>query len=348
MTAIKDMTARVQAGESLSTAEASEAAEALAAPDLAAEDKLTFLEALHDRGETAAEVAGFACYFRSVARDSGVGDAARGAIDIVGTGGDHSGSFNISTAASLVVAACGVPVCKHGNRSITSKTGSADLLEAIGIDLAASDEARARSLRDHRFCFFFAPAFHPAFKEIMPVRKRMAAEGKRSVFNLLGPLINPARPPYQLLGVFSPDWLTRLAEALGELGVRRGLVVHCQTGEGKGLDELSCAGENLAVGFGELKATPIDLRPESLGLTPCAVEVLRGGEAEENLSLLLDFAEGRGRPGLVDTILLNAGVSLWIAEAEATPRAGVDRARSVVESGDLARWLRSLRTGEAR
>ena len=161
-----------------------------------------FLLALAEKGETPAEVAAFAAGISSLAVDPGVSDWADRAIDVCGTGGDGSGTFNISTAVSFIVAAAGVPVFKHGNRSITSKCGSADLLEALGIRLDATAEQVRASLEAVSFCFFFAPAYHPAFKEIMPVRKALATEGKRTIFNLLGPLINPGKPAHQLLGVF--------------------------------------------------------------------------------------------------------------------------------------------------
>ena len=176
------------------------AASELSSPDVSGEEKSSFLVALADKGETADEVAAFAQAFRQRAVDPGVQDWAADAIDVVGTGGDHSGGFNVSSLVVLTLASAGVPAMKHGNRGITSKCGSADLLAALGVDLTATPEKLQNALRELGFVFFFAPNYHPAFKHIVPVRKALAAEGRRTVFNILGPLINPGRPAHVLLG----------------------------------------------------------------------------------------------------------------------------------------------------
>ncbi len=346
MQAIEQFTEVLKEGVDLTQAAASKAAVLLTEPNVALDDKRDFLVALSDKGETVIEVTAFASTFRELAIDPGVDDWAVEAIDVCGTGGDGAHTFNISTAVSFIVAAAGVPVFKHGNRSITSKCGSADLLEALGFNLQASVEMQKASLDTLNFCFFFAPSYHPAFKEVMPVRKALAAEGHRSIFNLLGPLINPGRPAHQLLGVYSEPWVAPLAEALGALGLESGLVAHGRPEPHQGLDELSCAGENLLSGFGRL--ADVSSLPDlaDLGLKSCDLAALEGGDLAFNLRLLNALADGGSpllTPGLQDSILLNAGAALWIVKKTDTLAAGVAMAREIIVSGLLQNWLGNAR-----
>lgn len=343
MKILLELTDELLAGRDLSPAAAAAAAGHLASGGVDDEAKASFLRALAAKGESPVEVAAFAGYFRGCARDSGVGEWAARAIDVCGTGGDHSGSFNVSTAVAFVVAAAGVPVFKHGNRSITSKCGSAQLLEAVGVPLQGDDSLWQQCLAEHNFAFFFAPAYHPAFKAIMPVRQTLAAEGVRTIFNLLGPLINPGRPQHQLMGVFSVQWAEPVAAALGALGLRRGFVVHSQLATGGSLDELSCCGSNTAIGFGEFEGRSEALQPGDVGLSGCAVDDLAGGDVECNVALLNELLSGKGRVGLRETVALNAGVALWIAGLVSGAREGVARALELLESGRVAEWLDGLR-----
>lgn len=345
MQALEPLTAILSTGADLEADQATVAAELLIRSDVSAPAKRAFLLALARKGETATEVAAFAHAFRDHAVDPAVGEWAGRAIDVCGTGGDGSGTFNISTAVSFVVAAAGVPVFKHGNRSITSKCGSADLMEALGIRLDAPHDMLRDSLRELNFCFFFAPAYHPAFKEIMPVRRALAEEGQRTIFNLLGPLINPGRPAYQLLGVFSKDWVQPLAEALGELGLTAGLVAHGRPQAGSALDELSCAGENFIAGFGRLASVVGGLDPADAGLPSCEFSELNGGDVEANLATmhaLLSGAPDAVPAGLRDSVLLNAGVALWIAGAATDVADGVSKARQTLQSGAVEKWLQRV------
>ncbi len=333
-------------GLDLSKEKAAFSADCLADPEIDGDLKKRFLLALAEKGETPVEVAAFSSVFRDKAVDPGLADWADRAIDIVGTGGDGAGTFNISTAVSFVVASCGVPVLKHGNRSITSKCGSADILEAVGIQLDAPHEVLQASVRELNFCFFFAPAFHPAFKEIMPVRKALAAEGKRSIFNLLGPLINPGRPSYQLMGVYAKQWVEPLAEALQLLGLKSGLVVHGLPEPEQALDELSCAGTNYVAGFGAHSEISGKLNADAANLPVCSFGELAGGDAATNLELLhrLVTPDSNGVPvGLRNTILLNAGAALWVAGGETSLQDGVARADCALRSGQVAKWLKSVR-----
>ena len=247
---LESLTTDLASGRELDADSAATAAKALASPTVEPSAKRRFLLALATKGETAGEVAAIAAAFRDLALDPGLGSAAAGAIDIVGTGGDHSGTFNLSSASACVVASLGVPVVKHGNRSITSRSGSADFLAALGIPVSPDVSELPDLLNRHNFVFLFAPRYHPAFKEIIPVRKALAAEGRRTIFNLLGPLLNPARPGFEIMGVYADEWTRPLASALGRLGLRGGFVVHGTLADGKPVDELTTAGANHAVGFG--------------------------------------------------------------------------------------------------
>lgn len=362
---METFTLKLKGRENLSREEAGMAAKLLAEEGVEETAKLDFLKALGDKGETAQEVAAFAATFRELARDPQLGDFAPLAIDVCGTGGDGAGTFNISTAVAFVLAAAGVPVIKHGNRSITSKCGSADLLEALGIPLRADGDTLRRWLERCNFAFLFAPDYHPAFKHIAPVRKALAAQGRRSVFNILGPLLNPARPAFQLLGVYAEDWVPKMAGALGELGLRRGVVVHSECKGGGGFDELSCAGRNVlcsagdewGMGYGGGTGMGMLINPEELGLGMCAFEDLRGGDVQENVRLLNELAAGKAPRGLTDTVALNAGLALWVAgKAEANKagmkvkdrqtadmKVGVAKVLDVIEGGQLAAWLRQVR-----
>jgi anthranilate phosphoribosyltransferase len=342
MRELKELTNIISGGQDLNFQDAEMAASYLASPEEKLPAKQEFLIELSKKGETATELAAFAASFRALAKDPGLDEWAFRAIDVCGTGGDGSHTFNISTAVSFIVAAAGVPVFKHGNRSITSKCGSADLIEALGIRLDAPVEVLRRSLDELNFCFFFAPDYHPAFKEIMPVRQALAAQGHRSIFNLLGPLINPGRPSYQLMGVFAQHWVEPIADALDSLDLSAGVVAHCTPEAGLALDELSCAGHNYVAGLGRLRTFRGDLNPVEAGLSACPLSDLRGGDVAENLETLhaiFDISSVSVPKGLIDSILLNAGAALWIAEQANDLQDGIERAREVLVSGQAQEWL---------
>ncbi|WP_309385093.1 anthranilate phosphoribosyltransferase [Cerasicoccus frondis] len=348
---IVDLTTLASAPDGLSADAARGAALSLVSAEIPADQKAALLTTMNERGETPVELAAFATAFREMARDPGLKEIAERAIDIVGTGGDKSGSFNISTTSAFVVAAAGVPVLKHGNRSITSNCGAADLLAALGVDLEASLPTIRHSVEELNFAFFFAPAFHPAFKEIMPVRKALAEQGRRTIFNLLGPLINPAKPAYQLLGVFPARWVQPVAYALESVGLKSGLVAHCDLGEGLGMDEFSTAGLNLGAGVGQLGAQgenvlwnanqPLNLA--ELGLEPGCLNDLKGGDLNENLHILDKLMAGKAPKGLEDTVSLNAGAALWVVGRCGSLKEGVGVAREILTGGALRRWLTQLK-----
>ncbi len=340
---LTQLTETVRNGESLTREDAARAAQALASGSIDATLSERFLEALAEKGETAEEVAGFADTFRQLARNPDFGKVTEQAIDIVGTGGDGAGSFNISTTAALLVAAMGLPVIKHGNRSITSQCGSADFLAALNLPIEADDGLLKDCLAEFNFTFLFAPAFHPAFRTIMPIRRALAAKGRRTIFNLLGPLINPARPAYTLMGVFAPQWVRPLAESFQQLGAKAAAVVHGTLPNGQGIDELTTAGRNVLAGAGELRDLHLELTAESLGVDPGIPEDLRGGDSERNLEILADLLRGTASVTLEETVCLNAGVAWWVAGRSPSLDAGFSAAEEALAGGVLTDWLARVR-----
>lgn len=332
---LNELTSLVEGGNNLSLVQASGAADLLAAAEVDRNSKANFLTSLAKKGEVADEVAGIAQRFRELARNPGLEQWQDSAIDVCGTGGDKIGSFNISTTVVFALAAAGVPVLKHGNKSITSKCGSANLLEALGVNLMAGDATLASSMEELGFCFMFAPAFHPAFKEIMPVRQELAASGQRTVFNILGPLINPARPAHQLLGVFSPTVVDMLAGTLHSLGLKSGMVVHTELPDGRGMDELSVVGQNHVRGFGALSSIDDRWTAERFSLGSADVSELLGGELEDNLRILDRLLDGRAPVGLADTISLNVAAALMIVGKCESIEEGIQVARDVILGGAL-------------
>jgi anthranilate phosphoribosyltransferase len=339
MSELSELTIKLRSALDLDEASCSRAAMDLTRPEVPPADKKAFLEALHAKGETVEEVTAFATVFRQLATDPQLADVAPDAIDIVGTGGSGSRGFNVSSVTAFIVAASGIKVLKHGNRAITSQSGSADFLSQHGIRMDTDPALLRRAIEELNFCFFFAPAFHPAFKEIMPVRKEMAAEGNRSIFNILGPLINPAKPAYQLLGVFSPTWVKPLANTLHRLGLTRGLAVSCELSGGGNMDEFTTAGTNHVAGFGGLASVHQTWRPDQLGFTLASPEELVGGTAAENVAILEDIIRGDGRPGLVDSLVLNAGAAFHIVEKVDSLDEGCALAREILLGGALRTWL---------
>ncbi|MGC8635125.1 MAG: anthranilate phosphoribosyltransferase [Candidatus Limnocylindrales bacterium] len=290
-----------------------------------------FLTALRIRGETVDELAGFATAMR--ARAIRV-DAPDGAIDTCGTGGDGRGTFNISTAAALVVAAAGVPVAKHGNRAVTSASGSADVLEALGVPTDLGPEAAAAALREVRFAFLFAPGYQPAMRHAGPTRREI---GIRTAFNLLGPITNPAGTRRQLVGVGDPAAAGRLAEVLHALGAERALVVH-----GDRIDELPLDGTGVAYDVSPAGVVRREIRPEDAGLPRAATEALLGGTPAENAARMEALFAGERSP-IRDAVLLNAAAALLVAGRVDGLRAGVEAAAGILDRGDAAALLERLR-----
>ena len=343
MAPLAALTDLVSSGRELAPAEVEAATAALAGTHETAEAKGAFLTAFAQKGETPAELAALAGAFRRRAVDPGVEAWAARAIDVVGTGGDHAGGFNVSSMVVLVLAAAGVTVMKHGNRGVTSKCGSADLLAALGVDLEASPERMRRALDQLGFVFFFAPAYHPAFRHIAPVRQALAARGQRTVFNILGPLINPGRPAHVLLGTFSPATVPTLAGALAVLGARGGLAAHGIIGADRGIDELTTATRNRVRGFGARHEIDGEWVAEDFGLRRAPFAELTGGDLACNLAIVEAVLAGRAPGGLVDTIVLNAAVAMWIVGRVSAVREGLSPARELLLGGAVRAKIAATR-----
>jgi anthranilate phosphoribosyltransferase len=286
--------------------------------------------ALRIRGETVEEIAAFATAMREAARTL---DHPYDAIDTCGTGGDGQHTFNISTAAALVLAGAGLKVAKHGNRAMSSKSGSSDVLSVLGVNLQAGPAQQRRSLDQAGIAFLFAPAYHGAMRHVGPVRAEI---GFRTVFNLLGPLSNPAGAKRQVMGVYDPRLLEPLAEVLGRLGATRAWTVH-----GQGLDELTTTGETEVAEWKDGTVRRFTVTPEDAGLPRASLDALRGGDAEENamaLRALLDGDAGAYR----DIVLLNAAAALVVADRATDLAEGAALAAAVIDDGRAARALADL------
>jgi anthranilate phosphoribosyltransferase len=286
--------------------------------------------ALRVRGETVDEIAAFATAMRDAARTL---DHPYDAIDTCGTGGDGQHTFNISTAAALVLAGAGLKVAKHGNRALSSKSGSSDVLAALGVNLAATPEQQRRALDHAGIAFLFAPHYHGAMRHVGPVRAEI---GFRTIFNLLGPLSNPAGARRQVMGVYDPRLLEPLAEVLGRLGAKRAWTVH-----GQGLDELTTTGPTEVAEWKDGAVRRFTVAPADAGLPTATIDDLRGGDAEENaaaLRALLDGAPGAYR----DVVLLNAAAALIVADRAADLREGAALAASVIDDGRASQALARL------
>ncbi|HFE53795.1 MAG TPA: anthranilate phosphoribosyltransferase [Bacteroidetes bacterium] len=290
-----------------------------------------YLIALRMRGETVDEIVGAAQAMRAEAEKVPVQSDA---VDTCGTGGDRKGTFNISTVAALVTAAAGVPVAKHGNRSVSSSCGSADLLEALGVRLDLAPEKVGQSVDEIGIGFLFAPLLHRSMKHAIGPRREI---GTRTIFNILGPLTNPAGVKRQVMGVYSRERVRELAEALAKLGVVRALVVH-----GDGTDEVTTTGSTFVAEVESGTVREYEVRPELFGVRRSTVEELRGGTPHENAELALGVLRGEKGPRR-DVVVLNAGAAIWIGGRAANWSEGVERAEQAIDSGAALRKLEELR-----
>ena len=294
------------------------------------------LMGLRMKSETVDEIAGAAKVMREKAIRIHVNlSPGESLVDTCGTGGDGAQTFNVSTTAAFVVSGAGVKVAKHGNHSVSSRSGSADVLEALGVNLALSPEDVARAVETIGMGFMFAPALHPAMKYAIGPRREI---GIRTIFNVLGPLTNPAWANVQLLGIYDPMLTRLLAEVLGRLGSKRAWVVH---GEG-GLDELSLLGKSYVAQWDKNEVKEFVIRPEDAGLNPCKVEDLKGGDAEENARILKDIISGKTGPKR-DMVLLNAGAAIFLADRAKSLREGVLLAAESIDSMEAMTKLEALK-----
>ena len=325
---------RLLDGKSLSEAEAASIMRQMAQGDMPAPVAGALLAGLRAKGETAEEIRGFATAMRELAVKPAIPEGAP-AVDTVGTGGDGSGSLNLSTGAGLLAAACGARVVKHGNRSISSRSGSADLLERLGVPLPLDGTAAVACLRATGFTFLFAPAYHPAMKAIMPVR---TALGVRTVFNLLGPLTNPAAPPYQLIGAFSLAAAKLMADTLAGMPIERAFVVHGEPG----WDEATPAGEFVLFDVRPGKVVETRRAPEQYGMQRCAPRALAGGDASHNAAELRRVFTGEDRGAHRDALLMGTSLVLEVTGMARDARQGVEMAATAIDEGAAGGFLERL------
>ena len=330
MSALKPHIAKVAAGTPLSFDEAREAFEIIMSGEATPGQIGGFLMALRVRGETVAEISGAVATMRAKMLPVIAPD---GAIDIVGTGGDGSHSLNISTASAFVIAGAGVPVAKHGNRGLSSQTGSADVLTGLGVKLDLTPEAIGRCIAEAGVGFMFAPAHHPAMRHVGPTRVEL---GTRTIFNLLGPLLNPAGVRRQMVGVFAPEWIEPVAETLNTLGTERAWVAH-----GDGYDEITTTGETRVAELRDGAVRTFVLTPEAVGLKRHAKADLKGGDSAFNANALRAMLSGA--PGAYrDTVLMNAGAGLVVAGKADELADGVVLAARAIDSGNAKAVLDRL------
>jgi len=293
------------------------------------------LAGLRAKGETADEIRGFARAMRELAVHPDIPEGAP-TVDTVGTGGDGSGSLNLSTGTGLLAAACGSRVVKHGNRSVSSKSGSADMLECLGMPLPLHEKAAVDCLAETSFTFLFAPAYHPAMKAVVPIR---GALGVRTVFNILGPLTNPASTPYQLIGAFSRDTAKLMADALAGLPIERAFVVHGEPG----WDEATPAGEFWLYDVTPGNVVEMKRAPEDYGIARCAPEDLAGGDANHNARELVRVFTGEDKGAHRDALLLGTSLVLEVQGVVSTAQEGIEQAAAAIDDGRAEKFLTGLR-----
>lgn len=351
---LDQLTQQLSAGQSLAGEQVRAAVESLVNEAVTAPTKADFLSALARKGETIEEISAFAAALREKSITPPIDPLWRSAheiLDVCGTGGDQLGTFNISTTVAIICAAAGVAVAKHGNRAITSQTGSADVIEALGIRTDLSPAEAAQSLRERNFTFFFAPNYHPAFKHIAPARKLCAERKQRTIFNFLGPLLNPARPTAQLLGVPRPELCEPLARVLQSLGLRRGMVVCGEVpganfeaaGGAANLDEFSTLGQSKVAEFYQERGFTVSMfDPSQFPLQPATLSDLRGGDKVANAEIIRRIVRGEDRGPKRDAVLLNASAALFVAGPARSMTEGWQMAAAVVDDGRAKAKLREL------
>jgi len=341
MSALETLTQHCQSGHHLDFTQCEQAVNQLLDPEVSEELKASFLIALTDKGETPAELAGFVKVLLPRACDPGIQGAYQGAalFDCCGTGGGKLDLINVSTALMFILSAAGVPVVKHGNRGITKKSGSADVLETLGRNLDADPTEVVKELQRTKMAFCFAPAFHPAFKHIAPVRKKLGSEGRRTIFNFLGPLLNPCAPDTQMIGVFRKEYLSLFAESLALLGRKRYLVIYGEDGDGRAIGEVSSIGPTRLVGA--LDGERVDR--EIYGMTSEPVDDFLVNGAEDSAERLKAVFSGKDTGPLRELLAINAGVGLLVNGVVDSISAGESKALELIKTGkveaQLASWL---------
>jgi anthranilate phosphoribosyltransferase len=350
---LKKLITQMAQGAPLASEQVERAVESLVDEAISTEEKADFLTALAKKGETVEEITAFATALRARALKPDLDDSLRSRplLDVVGTGGDRLSTFNISTTVALLASAAGVQVVKHGNRASTSPIGSADVMEALGIPFDLGPQEAVAMLREHGFAYFFAPRYHPCFRHIMPARRLCGQRGQVTIFNFLGPLLNPAQPSAMLLGVPRPELCEPLAKVIQSMGVRRGMVVsgsvRLESGEVRHLDEISPLGQTvLAEFYHESGFNVSTLHPELFPLQPVHLPDLHGGDREYNADTIRRVLNGKERGPKRDVVLLNAAAALLVADRVRTLAEGWLLAAETIDSGKAqAQFARLAKLG---
>ncbi len=335
---------KLRAGRDLTRSEVGIAVSLLLSPETDDRDKAEFLIALHRKGESPEEIAVFVEQLIDRAVDPGIDTSKLEGpmVDVCGTGGDGLDLFNVSTTIMFILAAAGIVVVKHGNRSVTSRCGSADVLEALGVRIDLGPEQLRECVKRNGFGFVFARQYHPAFRTLASMRERLAEAKQRTIFNLLGPLLNPARPPRQLIGVFAPRLTTIFADVLRQLNREHAWVVHGLTESGAGMDDISTTGVTTLAELADGKVTSGVIDPRWLGITPAAVAELQGEDAPRNAEILVGILDGTIRGPMRDIAAVNAGGGFVVAGVAENIRAGIDLAVEQIDSGAALEKLKAL------
>ncbi len=333
---LKQYIAELAAGQNLSEEEALFAAEKIMGGEADEIQTGGFLTALAIKGETSTEIAAFA---RTMRKNAVKVDIPENCLDVVGTGGDKSGTFNISTCAAFIAAACGVKVAKHGNGSVSSKCGAADVLASLGVDTKAEPKVTAAAFKSCGVAFLHAQVYHPAMRYVANVRKQL---GLRTIFNILGPLANPAKAKYQLLGVYSPELVEPLCRTLASLGCERVIAVN-----GGGCDEVSAFSSTLCCEYSGGEFKTYEIYPEDFGITPCKKQDIAGGDGLRNSDIFLSVLRGE-KSAYLDAAVINAAVCLKIYGAELDLKKAADRAFEAVYSGAVKKLFKKYRAAVER
>lgn len=330
---MKEILSKLVSGNDLTKEEAMKAQEMILSGEATQAQIACFLTALRMKGETLDEITGLAMVLRDKANT--ISPKVDNYVDFVGTGGDCTYSFNISTTSAFVVAAAGVPVAKHGNRSISSKSGAGDVLEALGVNISADPDVVEKCVEEVGIGFMFAPHFNPAMKYVGPVRKEM---GIRTVFNILGPLSNPSRAKAMVVGVYSPSLTEVIAGTMANLDVKRGFVV---SGEDN-MDEFTLTGSSTVSEIKDGKVETYEITPEQFGLKRCKIEELQGGDGAVNAQITKDILSGKERGAKREIVLLNAGAALYIGGKVDSIEEGIRIAGETIDSGKAMETLESM------
>ena len=346
---MKALTDKLRDGADLNGNDVRYAVSLLLADSIDAAAKGDFLTVWHEKGETVDEITNLVCDLMERAVDPmlDLGKSGRLVIDVCGTGGDGFDLFNVSTAVMFVLAAADLAVVKHGNRSVTSRSGSADVLEALGVTIELNPDDLKRCVDDLGFGFIYARRYHPAFRALAEMRRQLARQNKRTVFNIVGPLLNPVSPPYQLIGVYNPRLTNLFAQVLRELGCKRAWVVHGLVEGDRGVDDVSTMGPTTVAELHEGKVKSAVLDTRWLGIPPATIAELTGGDAVENAKTIESILSGDDRGAKYNYVVANAAAALVVAEIARDMNSGAALAREFIDSGGALKKLRALQAFKA-